>query len=78
MKRCVGLLIITVLLYILGLLTQQAPVLVKYPQWGLAKDHPWWKLVNQTAQTHFPQRDCLVCAGPRVPTKTTPGEPCTL
>ena len=46
MKQFVGLLIITVLLYILGLLacwSQQAPVLVKYPQWGRAKDHPWWK-----------------------------------
>ena len=33
-------------LNILGLLaywSQQAPVLVKYPQWGQAKDHPWWK-----------------------------------
>ena len=63
-KQCVGFFIITaiitVLLYILVLLTywsQQAPVLIKYPQWGLAKDHPWWG--NQTAQTHFPQKDCL-------------------
>ena len=35
----------------------------------LAKDHPWWKWVNQTVRTHIPPGDCLVCAGPRVPTK---------
>src|SRR4029434_11227997 len=73
-KGCWGLLASTVGFYIVGLVTylwmiQQTPALDEYPQWDLAKDHPWWKWVNQTVRTHIPQGDCLVCAGPRVPTK---------
>ena len=73
-KGCGGLLATTVGFYIVGLLTylcmrQQTPALDEYPRWDLAKDHPWWKWVNQTVRTHIPQGDCLVCAGPRVPTK---------
>ena len=50
---------------------QQTQALDEYPRWGLAKDHPWWKWVNQTVRTQVPQVSlvCLVCAGPRVPTK---------
>ena len=52
MKQCVKLLIITVLLYILGLLaywSQQAPVLVKCPRWGLPKaGNGWTRLSKHT------------------------------
>ena len=37
-----------------GLLTywsQQAPVLVKCPRWGLPKDHPWWGVTRLPKHT---------------------------